>query len=160
MPEPVVFEVPFAPCRRALDELQRSTKIDVRSAADVDAADLFTLDTILRRSTPGNDDWAGDRTLFDDELDSPEFDPTGYLVALVRGTDEAVGLVRFWRNDPLPKLGLIGVLPHWRDGRIAATLLADGLDAASTWGSTVFRTHTARPALQRRLHRLGAQRCP
>lgn len=150
------FDVPFEPCLADAGRVPRSTRVALRLADEINPDELFELDTELRGETPGSDGWRGMREWFDEELDSAEFDPSGYLVA-VSVTDGALaGLVRFWRNDPVPSLGLLGVRAAWRHGTVAATLLGGGLRAASTWGADHFEVHTTRPALIRRLRRLGA----
>jgi GNAT superfamily N-acetyltransferase len=149
------YEVPFAAAlaRRWPDRLRGLT---VQPADRVDPDALFALDTLLRSDTPGNDGWEGRRSWFDDELAGPEFDPEAYPVALDAATGTPVGLCRIWRNEDGPALGLIGVVPEHRSGRVAAVLAHRALRAAAAWGSPTFTTSTARPALQRRLGRLGA----
>ena len=130
-------------------------------AADaVDEDRLFDLDNTLRRDTPGTDGWRGDREWFREEFtESPPFDPTAYLVA-IHECDDYAGLVRIWRNPSGPRLGLIGVIPKYRNTTIAAALLAQALTAAATWGFDTFTTETSlsNRVIHPRMARLGAER--
>jgi hypothetical protein len=135
---------------------QRSGQTETIRADQVPPDDLFALDTDLRRDVPGNDGWQGNRTWFDDEMTSAEFDPAAYLVARDKDSGELAGLARFWRTEDGPTLGMIGVRPRYRSGRVALGLLHDTMLTASTWGSETFSTHTARSSLQRRLRAIGA----
>jgi len=148
------YEVPvtaFGPERSRL-----ASNIQLLRADQVDASALFRLDETLRQDVPGLNGWVGDRAAFDKELVSDTYDPSGYLVAQHNESGELLGLIRFWRDDPSPKLGLLGVVPSHRRGVLAHALLAQGLAAVSRWGSLIFTTHTARPSLQRRLEARGA----
>ena len=151
----VEFDVPFQPALQ-LTTGRRSKRTDTVRADQVPPDDLFTLDTALRRDVPGNDGWQGNRTWFDDEMTSAEFDPAAYLIARDKDSGELVGLARFWQNQDGPTLGMIGVRPSYRTGRVALGLLHDTMLAASTWGSDTFTTHTAHTSLQRRLRAVGA----
>ena len=108
------------------------------SAADVSVEALMDLDCRLRDDVPGSDGWQPDLAWFREENhDSPYFDPEAYLVARTDGQD--AGLVRIWNGPrPLPRLGLIAVLPAYRRRGIAQALLAQ---AINTWhqrgGSTI-----------------------
>lgn len=151
----VAFDVPFQPTLQ-LTTARRSERIETLRADQVALDDLFALDTDLRQDVPGNDGWQGNRTWFDDEMTSAEFDPAAYLIARDKHSGELVGLARFWRNEDGPTLGMIGVRPSHRTGCVALGLLHDTLLAASTWGFATFSTHTARTSLQRRLQIIGA----
>ncbi len=115
----------------------------VRSVADVDEERAFALDNRVRSLVPGTDGWIGNRDWFSDELRSEELDPNAYLLAVEQATDEFAGLVRIWRNPDGPRLGLIGILPEHRRTPLAAALLKQGLEAASTWGHEAFGTETS-----------------
>lgn len=154
--ESTSFDVPFAPALAWAERARRHTRFDLVPADRVDPDGLFELDTVLRQDVPGCDGWRGNRAWFDDELSSAEFDPAAYLVAQDPDTRAVVGLIRFWRNERGPALGLLGVRRRHRSGRVAVALLTEGLRAASCWGSKTFTTHTARPALQRHLRRVDA----
>lgn len=153
--ESVTFTVPFS---RALASLtpRDSTAIDIVPASAVAHDALFDLDIQLRGAVPGLDGWRGDRSQFDAELTSDDYDPSGYRVART-GDGQLVGLCRIWKGAP-PSLGLLGVVPDYRTGIVARALLIQTLDAAQRWGSPNFETHTARPALQRRIRQLGGAR--
>lgn len=131
-------------------------RFEIARADEVDADALFALDTELRGDTPGNDGWRGNRDWFDDELNSAEFDPSGYHVATDQHAGNLVGLCRMWRNPNGPTLGLLGVRRDRRNGFTALSLLRETLTSSSEWGWPTFETHTARPQLRRRLDRVGA----
>jgi GNAT superfamily N-acetyltransferase len=154
--ESTSFAVPFAAALANARRLLRPTRFELRRADEVAADALFELDSVLRGDVPGNDGWRGNRAWYDDEFTSPEYEPAGYLVAVDEPTEALVGLVRFWRNDDGPALGMIGVRREHRGGHVAAALLEAGLRAAATWESPTFSTHTAHGSLQQRLRRLGA----
>ncbi|MEM9745245.1 MAG: hypothetical protein AAF945_01025 [Actinomycetota bacterium] len=152
----VKYDVAFETALRSLDRLATSTRWRIVSADEVDRDDLFHLDAELRGDTPGNDGWAGARNRFDDEMAAPEYDPTGYHVAVDPSTGRLVGLCRMWRNLDRPSLGLLGVVVEHRNGRLAWELLRTTLAGAADWGWLNFDFHTARPGLQRHAGRLGA----
>ncbi len=138
------FRVGFAGVLRRLRRSWEPGWLQIASAADVDEAQLFDLDNVLRRDVPGSDGWRGDRDWFHDELaESPPFDRDAYLVAVDRRTGEFAGLVRVWRNPTGPRFGLVGVLPSYRHTPIAATLIRRALLAASRWGYDSFVTETS-----------------
>jgi ribosomal protein S18 acetylase RimI-like enzyme len=96
----------------------------VISAADTELEPLMALDCALREDVPGSAGWRPDADWFREETyDSPYFDPGTYLVAL--DAERYVGLVRIWNGPrPLPRLGLIGVLPGYRRRGLARALIA------------------------------------
>jgi RimJ/RimL family protein N-acetyltransferase len=98
--------------------------IAVISAADTTLDDLMALDCALRGDVPGADGWQPDPQWFREETyDSPYFDPQTYLVAVA--PDGYAGLVRIWNGPrPLPRLGLVGVLPAYRRRGLATAMLA------------------------------------
>ena len=151
----VAFDVPFQPAFQ-LTTGRRSERTETLRADQVPPDDLFALDTELRQDVPGNDGWQGNRTWFDEEMTSAVSDPAAYLIARDRESGELAGLARFWRNEDGPTLGMVGVRPRYRTGRVALGLLHDTMLAASTWGSETSSTHTARSSLQRRLQAIGA----
>lgn len=152
------YEVRFDRVLASLPTPRPLSTYGVAKVSDVDPDRLYALDTELRGDVPGNNGWRGNRAWFDDELASDECDPTGYLIAVERETDDLIGLCRLWRNPALPSLGMLGVRRERRHGFVALRLLHDTLTAAREWGWPTFTTHTARPALQRHLRRVGAVR--
>jgi|GEM_PF-602669 len=149
------FNVPFAPTLDWLRRCATPSQAAFVPADQVNADQLYELDIELRNDVPGTDGWRGNRAWFDDEMAGPEFDPAGYCVAKA-DDGSLIGLCRFWRNEQSPRLGLLAVKRPYRTGRLALGLLHAAAQGASTWGSPTFETHTARPAMQRRLRRLGA----
>lgn len=132
----------------------------LRRADRVDEERLFRLDNDIRSLVPGSDGWRGNRRWFSEELaESPPFEPNAYLVAVHVADDEYVGLIRIWRNEARPRLGLIGVLPQHRVPSLAAALLRAGLLGAAQWGHEVFETETSleNPHTYKRLARLATE---
>jgi GNAT superfamily N-acetyltransferase len=122
------------------------------SAADTELDPLMELDTALREDVPGGAGWRPDADWFRRQNhDSPYFDPETYLVAL-DGTRH-VGLMRIWNGPrPLPRLGLIGVLPDYRRRGLAKALIAQGFAVLAARGETrataeADRTNTASTTL-------------
>jgi hypothetical protein len=150
------YEVRFDRLLATLPTPRATTNYRVARVSDVDPDRLYELDIALRNDVPGNDGWRGNRAWFDEELTASECDPTGYLVAIEDETGDMIGLCRMWRNTDKPSLGMLGVRRERRYGFVALRLLHDTLTAARDWGSPTFSTHTARPGLQRHLHRAGA----
>lgn len=136
------FEVGF----RVAQELVRRAWIPrgyrIESVTEVDEGKAFELDNALRNLVPGTDGWIGNRLWFRAELESAEFDPSAYLVT-VTSDDRYVGLLRLWRNEAGPRLGLIGVLPEHRGRPLAAAMLREGLAAAAGWGHRTFSTEAS-----------------
>jgi GNAT superfamily N-acetyltransferase len=99
------------------------------SAADTELKLLMALDCALREDVPGSAGWQPDATWFREETyDSPYFDPSTYLVAL--DGEKYVGLVRIWNGpQPLPRLGLIGLLPAYRRRGLAKALISRAFTA-------------------------------
>ena len=95
--------------------------VTVISAADADLDRLRELDDALRQEVPGTAGWRSRPEDLAGELDSPDFDPALYLVAVDK-TAAYVGLVRVWRYQN--RLGLIGVLPEHRNRGLARGLIA------------------------------------
>ncbi|WP_412540334.1 GNAT family N-acetyltransferase [Longispora sp. K20-0274] len=153
------------------------------SAAEV-GIELMALDCALREDVPGADGWRPDPVWFREETwDSPFFDPEAYLVAVATpktvagpgavaapgagtragagtGLDagverDLVGLVRVWNGPrPVPRLGMVGVLPGYRKRGLAKALVgaafralhargvpevACEVDAANTGSNALFR---------------------
>lgn len=94
----------------------------VLSAAAADLDRLRELDDAVRQDIPGCAGWHSTTAEFAGQLDSPDFDPATYLVAVDRTGDYA-GLVRVWRYRQ-PRLGCIAVLPAHRNLGLARGLLA------------------------------------
>jgi hypothetical protein len=149
------FDVPFQPVV-AMTASRQSSTVDYVQADSVSPDQLFALDTELRCDVPGNDGWRGNRLWFDDEMNSPEFEPSAYVVARDRRSGTLVGLCRIWKNRDGAALGMLGVLPTHRTGWPALGLLHRAALAAEKWGFETFSAHTARAPLQRRLRQIGA----
>lgn len=96
------------------------------------------LDGALREDVPGSDGWRPDPVWFRREtFDSPYFDPQAYLVAVDGGLDGSpyVGLVRIWNGpNPLPRLGMIAVLPPYRRRGLARALIGRAFAALHARG--------------------------
>lgn len=137
------FVIPFAAIRQRLERAWTPTGYVIRSVTDVDEDRAFELDNKVRNLVPGTDGWHGDREWFGEELQSPEFDPAAYLIAIEEATNTYAGLIRTWRNPDGPRLGLVAVLPEHRVRSLAAALLKEGLRAASEWGFDTFTTETS-----------------
>lgn len=108
----------------------------VVSAADTELEPLMTLDGALRDDVPGGAGWRPDARWFRAQNhDSPYFDPQTYLVAL--DGPRYVGLVRIWNGPrPLPRLGLIGVLPEHRRRGLARALIGQAFTVLARRGAT------------------------
>lgn len=155
-----VFRVDFREAMAALDRAWVPAHHSIVPASSVEPRRLFELDNRLRRLVPGTEDWQGDFDMFTDELsEAPPYDDAGYLVGVDDRSGELLGLIRFWRNRSGPRLGLVAVTPSRRGTTLGPALLAQGLGAASRWGSTHFVTETAQANrhVHRRLVRLGAE---
>ena len=104
------------------------------SATEVGLEPLMALDCALREDVPGSAGWQPDPVWFRQEtFDSPFFDPEAYLVAV----DGAayVGLVRIWNGpNPLPRLGMIAVLPAYRRRGLARALIGQAFTALHARG--------------------------
>lgn len=137
------FTVRFADALALVQRAWVPTGYRIASIADVDEGKAFELDNGIRSLVPGSDGWTGNRDWFHDELRSPEFDRDAYLIVVERSTDRCVGLLRIWRNQDGPRLGLLGVLPDHRRGPLAAALLKQGLGVASQWGYDSFVAETS-----------------
>jgi RimJ/RimL family protein N-acetyltransferase len=129
-------------------------------ADEVDEATLRLLDDELRQDVPGAEGWQwGEADFHQETYESAEFDPTTYLVALDGENGEAVGIVRVWMKQPIPRLGFVGVRRSYRRRGIARALLAEvfarlderGIHEVST---EIDETNTASRAL---LEGLGAR---
>jgi len=86
---------------------------------------LARLDERLRQDVPGSDGWVNDPAEFREYTFAQHFDPRLYLVAVVDG--EYAGLVRVWRGNRVPRLGMVGVLRWYRRRGLARALLHAGL---------------------------------
>lgn len=140
-----VFEVKFADLLVRAPDASAPAGVEIIDADHADRNALYELDVGLRRDVPGTEGWRGNRSWFDAEFEErPPYDATAYLIARKRSTGAYLGLVRFWRNDTGPRLGLIGVIPSWRRTRLAATLLRPAAEAAARWGWPSFVTETSR----------------
>ena len=95
-------------------------------ADGVDEERLRLLDDELRQDVPGSDGWRWAEAGFREETyESPQFDPTTYLVAVDEASGELVGIVRVWMRQPIPRLGFIGVRRDLRQRGIARALLGE-----------------------------------
>lgn len=153
------FVIPFDAILRPLERAWVPNGYVIRSVVDVDEDRAFELDNKVRNLVPGTDGWYGDREWFGEELRSPEFDPSAYLIAVEEATDTYAGLLRVWRNPDGPRLGLVAVLPEHRVRSLAAALLKQGLKAASEWGFDTLATETSpqNPDTYLGLIRMGLQ---
>ena len=154
------FRVSFGRALAMIDRAWLPPGFSIHPADTVDEGRLFTLDNTVRHDVPVTAGWRGDRDWFHEELvESPPFDPAGYLVAIDDRNGEYVGLVRIWPNATGPRLGLVGVIRQYRNTPIAAALLKRALTAASGWGHGSFVTETsqANTMVYPRLKRLGAE---
>ncbi|WP_018351383.1 GNAT family N-acetyltransferase [Longispora albida] len=108
--------------------------LTVISAADTELEKLMMLDCALREDVPGSEGWQPDAQWFREETyDSPYFDPEAYLVAL--DGEDYVGLVRIWKGPrPVPRLGLIGLLPDYRRRGLARALVSQAFRALHARG--------------------------
>jgi ribosomal protein S18 acetylase RimI-like enzyme len=108
------------------------------SAADTGVRDLMALDDALRHDVPGAEGWESNENSFREETyESPYFDPQAYLVA-VDDQNDLVGLVRIWNGPrPLPRLGMIGVLPAHRRRGLARALISTAVNVLSDRGATL-----------------------
>jgi ribosomal protein S18 acetylase RimI-like enzyme len=98
--------------------------LTIISAGDTELDKLMLLDCALREDIPGSEGWQPDPQWFREETyDSPYFDPQTYAVAL--DGEQYIGLARVWNGpQPLPRLGMIGVLAAYRRMGLATALLA------------------------------------
>jgi GNAT superfamily N-acetyltransferase len=128
----VLLEIPVVPTTHAVPAGYR-----LISAADTGIRELMALDDALRDDIPGAEGWESDEKSFREETyDSPFFDPEAYLVAVA--DDAYVGLVRVWNGPrPLPRLGMIGVLPAHRRRGLARALISAALNVLAARGATV-----------------------
>ncbi|NND02201.1 MAG: GNAT family N-acetyltransferase, partial [Acidimicrobiia bacterium] len=126
---------------------------------DLDELRLAALDTELRQDVPGTDGWETTIEMWRAEIESPEYDPNGYLIAVDEVTGAYCGLIRFWRNADQPRLGLLAVTRPHRGSLLATALLRAGLEGASDWGSQTFSTSTSpsNPGTYPALLRLGVR---
>ena len=126
------YEIPVVPFEAPVPE-----GLAVISAADTTLEELMALDCALRGDVPGAAGWQPDPQWFREETyDSPYFDPQTYLVAV--DGDTYVGLVRIWNGPrPLPRLGLVGVLPAYRRRGLATAMLARALGPLIARGERV-----------------------
>lgn len=129
------------------------------SAADTGVRDLMALDDALRSDVPGAEGWESDETSFREQTyDSPYFDPEVYLVAVDAG-GSYVGLVRIWNGPrPLPRLGLIGVLPAHRRRGLARALLSAAFNVLADRSApiAIAEADETNAASLRLLHTFGA----
>ena len=127
----LLLEIPVARTEYAVPDGYR-----VISAADTGIRELMALDAELRGDVPGSHGWEADEKWFREETyDSPFFDPETYLVA-VDSSDAYAGLARIWNGPrPLPRLGLIGVLPAHRRRGLARALLSSAFNVLAARGN-------------------------
>jgi GNAT superfamily N-acetyltransferase len=155
------FVIPFEKAREAVERSWTPSGNEIVSVSEIDTDRLFELDITLRRLVPGTEGWMGDRPMFDGEMEeAPPFDPSAYLVGRNERTGSLLGLIRFWRNESGPRLGLVAVARSHRSTTLGPALIKHGLRAASQWGWSHFEASTARSNrhLHHRLERLGAER--
>ena len=135
------FRVRFDAALALLRRASLPAGFALRSAAEVDERRLLALDDELRQQVPGTDGWEGSLRLLREALESPSFDPRGYLVAF--HDREPMGLARIWRNEPEPRFGMVSVSPRYRHTLLGPALLRHALTAAAEWGSPTFTGETS-----------------
>lgn len=152
------FEIRFDDALLRLGRPRLPDRFSLVPPHELDEKKCLALDNELRQDVPGTDGWIGTLEMWRDELASAEYDPSGYLVAVERPTGKYCGLIRVWRNDDGPRIGLLGVSRSNRGSPLAAALLQSGLAGAATWGSATFRTSTSpsNPGTYPALRRMGA----
>lgn len=108
----------------------------VINALEAEPRELMLLDAALRDDVPGAEGWVVDEKWFREETyESPFFDPETYLVAL-DANGEYAGLVRIWNGPrPLPRLGLIGILPDHRRCGLAKALISSAFNVLASRGN-------------------------
>jgi ribosomal protein S18 acetylase RimI-like enzyme len=95
--------------------------VTIEPADEKESDRLARLDERLRQDVPGSDGWINDPAEFRAYTFDRHFDPRLYLVAVVDG--DYAGLVRVWRGNRVPRLGLVGVLRWHRRRGLARALL-------------------------------------
>jgi RimJ/RimL family protein N-acetyltransferase len=95
--------------------------VSIVPADEKESDRLAQLDERLRQDVPGSDGWVNDPEEFREYTFDEHFDPRLYLVAVVGG--EYAGLVRVWRGNRVPRLGLVAVLRWHRRRGLAKALL-------------------------------------
>ncbi len=132
------------------------------SAADADIEKLMMLDCALREDVPGADGWQPDPVWFREETFGVGFDPLTYRIAVDPGGNvdsegSYVGLARVWCNPGrAPRLGMVGVLPAYRQKGLGRALIARAFATLAGRGvplvtAEVDVTNTASNALMRSL---------
>jgi ribosomal protein S18 acetylase RimI-like enzyme len=106
--------------------------VTIAPADEKESDRLALLDDRLRQDVPGSDGWVNDPAEFRAYTFDEHFDPRLYLVAVVDG--EYVGLVRVWRGNRVPRLGLIAVLRWHRRRGLARALLHAALTPLAARG--------------------------
>ena len=137
------FAISFDAALRRLGPRRRPRHLVLRPPHELEEQRLVALDTSLRQDVPGTAGWVTTAEAWRDEIDSPEYDPGGYLIAFDTRLDVYAGLIRFWRNPDGPRLGLLAVTRPYRGSLLAAALLRAGLTGAGEWGSPTFQTSTS-----------------
>lgn len=137
------FEISFQAALRRLGRRRQPPQFVLRPPHELEEHRLVALDTELRQDVPGTDGWVTTAEAWRYEINSPEYDPAGYLIAIDSRLDSYAGLVRFWRNRDVPRLGLLAVARPYRGSLLASLLLRAGLAGAVGWGSAKFQTSTS-----------------
>lgn len=117
------YAVPTAPELTGLADAPLPPGFTLISATRADEDRLRSLDQDLRQDVPGYVGWVNQpeefhRLTFENRF----FDPATNLVAVYQG--EYVGLVRILGLPRQPRLGLVGVRPHYRRRGLARALLS------------------------------------
>ncbi len=151
------FEVRFETALRHLGRPRLPAHFTLVPPHQLDEAHLVALDNELRKEVPGTDGWVTTAQMWQAEIHSPEYDPSGYLVGVDRRSGAYGGLIRFWRNTDIPRLGLLAVTKPYRGSLLATGLLRTALEGASLWGNATFQTSTSpsNPVTYRALGHIG-----
>jgi ribosomal protein S18 acetylase RimI-like enzyme len=137
----LVLRVPTDPASWDVPTVETPPGVALVPAHEFEETRLRLLDDLLRQDVPGTDGWKWSPDDFHEETyDSPDFDPTTYLVA-VDECGDGVGIVRVWMKLGAPRLGFVGVRADWRRRGVARALLAEALNAVRhQYGASEVRT--------------------
>jgi len=155
------YLIPTDPLATGLQVSVQPENIIVISAINADEDEMRLLDDTLRQDVPGSAGWKWDPADFREEtFDSPQFDPTTYLIAADTESGEYVGLLRIWNTPGKPRLGLIGVVRSYRGRGLATLLLTRAFRTVHEQGKTEVTAEVddADVASRSLLLRLGARR--
>jgi len=164
-----VYAVPTAPEATGLGDARLPAGYRLVTADEADPDRLGELVERLRLEVPGSQGWATSPLPVGGEqrpgLEHRRLHPLVYLVAVHQGEGggaaegDYAGLARIGRA-PMPRLGLIGVLPGYRRRGIARALLAAAFRPLHERGVAQVSAEVdeANPAARALFARLGAER--